>query len=169
MENMLLKVKCGKCGNINGLNVPKSFFGKKVTRKCQHCPSMFSIEIPVPEKNTQLSLAIETEESDLTTYQKFILNDDYQTIGRLSNSEIVPDIAIKTIDKTMSRIHAVIRKVNNKFTISVKPDTTNQTHRNSKLIIKGEDEVYLMNGDVIQLGQTILKVTIINSENTNVL
>lgn len=166
---------CPKCKASLLVAFAKNDVGKVKKIECQCCHSKYDVPIPVSfasrfevdptviEKNKgEQSLMIETVPNPLTGYQNFELTSDYYTIGRKNNSgpEKRPDVEVVTTDKKMGRLHAAIRKEGKLGFILKDLDSLNGVKLSGMALEKG-DEVYLIDGDRILLGDTEFVVNIV--------
>ena len=114
----------------------------------------------------EISLVLETIPNSNTSYQSFELTSDYYTIGRKNNSgpEYRADVEVVTTDKKISRKHAAIRKKGRVgFTLKDLGSKNGILLNNN--VLASDEEVYLSDGDIIQLGDTQFKVNM--AEHTN--
>ena len=109
-------------------------------------------------------MMLNTVANEFGDAQKFELTADYYTIGRKNSREdLRPSLEVLTIDRRMGRIHAVIRKKPNGFTIQNK--SQNGICLNQERIFD-DKEVFLRDGDKFVLGQTHFIVSIEVWDNT---
>lgn len=166
-------VKCCRCGSPSALSIVEEDVGRKKQVVCHKCRANFIVNIPTsyaskfvsePTMGGQeedIALLLEVLENPKTEYQSFELTSDYYTIGRKNNSGPAsrPDIEVVTTDMKMSRKHAAIKK-KGKIGFSLKDlgSKNGVVFNNNKL--DADEEVYLSDGDVFQLGDTKFRVTL---------
>ena len=141
---------CPKCHSKMNYTIPMSF------------ASLFESDLTIGGNEVEQSLVLETVPDALTAYQSFNLTSDYYTIGRKNNgtADHRSDIEVETADTTMSRKHAAIRKVG-KVGFTVR-----DIGSKNGLFLKGRrleagDEFYLSDGDILVLGETKMRVSIV--------
>lgn len=182
-----VSVKCTHCGKLLAFEATEQMYGKTVTITCSNpsCRNKMNIElrpkeVHVPSQpnkdetevgnETQigagvkkdLTLCLDVLPNEFTQAQRFMLNAEYNTIGRRNSSgpEYKPDVEIATTDKTVSRIHAVIQKRRNGMYALKNLKGLNGTFINKKPLEIGQ-EIYVGNGDIISLGNHLsIKVTL---------
>lgn len=142
---------CPKCNKIFVLPIPQS-----LASKFESDPTC------IGSSNTnEISLVLETVPNDFTAYQSFELSSDYYTIGRQNNSgpEHRPDVEVITTDRKISRKHVAIRKKGNVgFTLKDLGSKNGVILNGTKL--DADEEVYLSDGAVFQIGDTSFRVSI---------
>lgn len=175
-----VELKCTHCGEHYAY--PKyelsAHLGKKAKIKCKHCNerNLVIIDLPLLKGEQESYTNIHQQESKDRTLsvtkllvQESIHNKSFELelpmglsiIGRESNAESSDKISIPTSDKTISRIHCQIEKVIEEDTVCyVIKDlaSTNGTYINGDRITD-EEEVYLMPGDTVKLGNIEIKVS----------
>lgn len=174
-KTIKVSVTCPKCATKLAIPVTENDLGTKKQCMCPKCNKIFVLPIPqslaskfesdptcIGSSNTnEISLVLETVPNDFTAYQSFELSSDYYTIGRQNNSgpEYRPDVEVVTADKRISRKHAAIRKKGNVgFTLKDLGSKNGVVLNGSKL--DADEEVYLNDGAVFQLGDTQFRVSI---------
>lgn len=165
-------IKCKYCNHESKLNIPKNIEGKLIRFKCQNksCSQLIEARVPseiLPEKSTIVSKSIqgkveyailEVVPNQFTGYEKYKLGIGKTTIGRQSNTQKA-DISLKTLDTDMSRVHCSIRSFKDPLgTVSfvlADEGSKNGVYLNEKRL-DDEDEIYLVDNDIIKLGNTNL-------------
>jgi hypothetical protein len=170
-----MKITCSKCGRINAIKNPEAFRGmKNVVFVCKNkdCKSKIKFKLPnedeKEEKNESSTIVVPNNakvKSAQLTYKstdgELIISAiglGVNHIGRQANG-FNQEIAIKTDDRHMSRVHAVIiGKVQEGNFLSILKDynSKNKILLNGRIILENE-EVYLMEGDKLILGSTQLQ------------
>ena len=140
---------CPKCNKIFFLTIPQS-----IASKFESDPTMGG------DNSNELSLVLECIPNADTACQTFELTSDFYTIGRKNSSgpSYRPDVEIVTTDKRISRKHAAIRKKKNGFTLKDLGSKNGILLNDAKL--EPDEEIYLKDGDVFQIGSTNFKVSI---------
>ena len=173
-----ISVKCPKCASSLIVPIVEEEIGTKKQNVCQKCGQMFTISVPASLasqfntdptlgglSNNDISLRLEVLRNDATPPQAFNLTADYYTVGRKNNSGPAsrPDIEVVTTDMKMSRKHAIIKKKgNNGFTIK-DAGSKNGIKVNGQKMTEDE-ELYLNDGDMFQLGITQFRVYVEKSK-----
>lgn len=172
-ETFSIDITCPSCKQVFVRRVDKKNAGKQLRCKCDHCGQGIRANIPLLTEKTHideelsdshLKLFLSTEgDNPKTKPQSFQISADSTTIGRKpTNGETLADVEVVTADMTMSRIHAIIRKVKNiGFTISNPLGRTNGIFIGNESKLDGYTEVYLEDGDVIRMGETKFLVNIV--------
>lgn len=174
----MITVQCTECGFNNQLIFNQKMAGKKVKYSCKNpgCGSpnyyTFPIEQPTAKSNETIVSDYNSSSSTdgmLTWFDdvqkekiNFSIADGVNIIGRES-SQKSPDIAIPTVDKTMSRLHCVIVciKGNRGMNYLLKEySNKNPLILNGKTLDSGT-EVYLEKGDKIHLGRTLVSFNLV--------
>lgn len=159
-------IKCGKCATALRVDETKIKPGQGV--KCPNCGAVNK----VPMSGTASSPGIQRPEEPIpdivgwlvvhdenTQSQTYSLRYGKNVVGRLSDSKPC-DVMIDTTDGYMSRNHCVIEVARNRAGvfeyILSEVGSTNGTFINAdpEKRLKSGDEVYLADGDTIQLGRT---------------
>lgn len=168
-----MKVECSKCNHISKLNPTAEMRGKSVKFRCKNsqCDQLIHIQIP-HEVNAEGTVTVTGEgaiqeieyanlivkSSSHAADQEFRLNEGHYVIGRKSSSKF-PDIEIDTEDSNMSRLHCIISAKRDKLgllTFILKDNKSkNGVYLNDRKLSQIE-EVFLMEGDTILLGETTL-------------
>lgn len=169
-----VSVACPKCATKLVVPVSRNEVGTKKQCVCQQCKKIFLLTIPQSlaskfesdptmggNSTNEISLILESVSNANTDCQSFELTSDYYTIGRKNSSgpEYRPDVEIVTTDKKISRKHAAIRKKRSGFTIKDLGSKNGIALNDVKL--EPEEEVYLRDGDVFKLGDTLFRVSIV--------
>ncbi len=174
-KTIKVAVTCPKCAAKLAIPVAENDLGTKKQCMCPKCNKIFMLPIPQTlaskfesdptcvgeSSNNDISLLLETIPNDYTAYQSFELSADYYTIGRQNSSgpEYRPDVEVVTTDKRISRKHAAIRKKGKVgFTLKDLGSKNGVVLNGSKL--DADEEVYLSDGAVFQLGDTQFRVSI---------
>lgn len=188
MKKIQFQYTCSNsdCNTINTIQVFESSVGKKVISTCKNCGHKSDILVPSPEKpisnefdnaknsptnptfinpenrDKEVKLILHIPATNNNREQQFEVNQMYMSIGRKSNTDKIPDIAIITEDTTMSRVHAIIKYHKKQNTYSIKDaGSTNKVFVNeNKAHLKDLEEIIISNDDKIRLGKTILNVKI---------
>lgn len=177
MYNETISIRCKQCQKILVFSPKPEYFGKVINVKCSNCGNwvrfklMMSGNNDVYEKNGTLIdsssnnkvLRLEVMGNETTFKQCFNVTMDNVTIGRKNNDGPAyrSDIEIVTADKYMSRIHCSLqRKKNGRFVIK-------DIGKSNKTVLNGKElgymeEFYLNEGDMIKLGQTIIRVMFVS-------
>lgn len=175
-----VSIECIQCHNVYTLSLNPQYFGKMISVKCNNCGKLirFRVRRAVSKEamdpngtlvgvsnNDNKILRLEINGDKLTLKQNFIINQDNVTVGRKNNDGPAyrSDIEIVTADKYMSRVHCALQKKNNgRYVIK------DIGKRNRILLNDNEighmDEYYLNDGDLIQLGQTVIKVLFVSQK-----
>lgn len=167
---------CSACGNRNILKVSKKIEGKRIAFICKgkSCNQRIEVDIPLQDpiatKDRQ-TIVISDAYAGVSSGRLLVENQEdpryiklkkgVNVIGRKSPSSHA-DIQINVADMYMSRMHTVIvvTEDDQKTEYLLKDyDSKNNTILNGTPLHKGE-EVYLVNGDRISLGQTNLRFSI---------
>ena len=122
-------------------------------------------ETYVPTKNTSSNykiLVLSNSATEATPAQRFTINQQYTIIGRKNHSGQMnqPDVEITTQDKYMSKKHCLVRRLDNGQYSIQDYNSANGTKLNGKKLESGE-AVYLISGDVITIGHTEFKVSLV--------
>lgn len=173
-KTIKVSVTCPSCKVKLATPISEKDIGTQKQCMCPKCQMIFQLPIPqslaskfesdptcIGSSNTDATLILESIPNDKTTFQSFELSSDYYTIGRKNNSgpEYRPDVEIVTNDMKMSRKHAAIRKKGNiGFTLKDLGSKNGVLQNNTKL--DKDEEVYLCDGDIIQIGDTKFNVSI---------
>lgn len=165
MKQLRFSIKCPTCGSIIKVDVPFDVLDDKMQCSCLFCQKSFILNVPDTFVNRyERTMTLNTVANEFGDAQSFRLTADYYTIGRKSSSEdLHPLLEVLTLDRRMSRIHAVIRKNPNGFTIQNKGKWG--ILLNCERIID-DKEVFLRDGDKFVLGQTQFIVSIDVWDNT---
>lgn len=168
---------CSKCGNKNILKISKQIEGKRIAFNCKgkECGQRIEVDIPLPnveinhERKTQI---ISSQSRDLSRailtltgnekHPPLALMNGVNVIGRKSVTSQA-NIQIEVKDQYMSRMHTVIVVTKHKGQTEYllkDYDSKNNTKLNGTPLRKGE-EIYLISGDRISLGQTSLHFKIL--------
>lgn len=173
-KKVKIGVTCPNCSAKVPLAITEDLVGKVVQGVCPSCRNKAKWKIPaslismfntdptfVPDAGKDRSLMLEVQSSDYAQAQRFELTADYYTIGRQNNGgpEHRPDVAVVTIDKSMSRIHAGIRKKPTGFILKDLGSKNGVVLNGEK--IEPDSEVYLADGDKFTLGNTQFAVNIL--------
>jgi len=165
-------IRCKYCNHESKLNIPKNIQGKLIRFKCQNksCAQLIEVRVPsevTPEESTIVSKSVQGEidyamlevvPNQFIGHEKYKLGIGTTTIGRKSNTQKA-DISLKTSDTDMSRIHCSIRSFidplgSTSFVLSDE-GSKNGVYLNDQRL-DDEDEVYLVDNDIIKLGNTSL-------------
>ena len=171
-----MEVHCPNCNSKKTLRITDELRGKKVSFLCKtkDCGEKITVSIP---KSSDLKTERKTVILDTKIGYKnaFVLHVDdagdviqshplaagNNIIGRSAQNSMA-DIAIQTKDKYMSRSHCTIsvlsEETGNNYILK-DYQSKNDTFVNGQLLQKSE-EIYLQNGDIIQMGKTSLKIQI---------
>ena len=164
-----------KCSSKLAIPVEEGDVGNKKQCMCPKCHKIFLLPVPASlaskfdsdptnigtDNTNDTALVLESIPNTNTTYQTFELTSDYYTVGRQNSSgpEHRPDVEIVTADRKISRKHAAIRKKGKVgFTIKDMGSKNGVLLNGTKLA--ADEEVYLSDGDVFQLGDTQFRVSI---------
>lgn len=180
---MKVSVKCPKCGKELSFDTTEQMVEKGVIVCCNNldCKNKFRVEfnkkeIRLPQQringtetfagviaNKDLEVLLEVLPNKFNESQQFTISAEYNFLGRKNNSgpEFAPDVAIATIDKTVSRIHAVIQKKKNGMYTLKDLKSANGTFLNEQFLEDGQ-EMYISNGDLIKLGNHLIIRVVIN-------
>lgn len=170
-----VSVTCPKCAAKLAIPVTEYDLGTKKQCMCSNCHKIFFINVPLSlaskfesdptcignTNNHENSLVIEVKPNKFTTYQSFELTSEYYTIGRKNSGgpEYRPDVEISTNDMKISRKHAIIKKRGNVgYTIKDNNSKNGVVLNTTKLA--PDEELYLKDGDVFCLGETMFSVSI---------
>lgn len=163
---------CPACGKSNIINVSARLAGKRIAFTCkgQDCEQRLEVNIPshaTPEQNSRQTVIIPTSQvsyiggtlSIVVNGEKkeYPLRTGTNIVGRQSASSPA-DISLPVDDKYMSRMHVVITvgMLGSGQYFSLKDyNSKNSTSLNSIALKKGE-EIYLVDGDRIKMGETIV-------------
>jgi len=169
-------VECPKCNVKKTIKVNEELRGKKISFTCktENCKEKVIVQIPInpPVDNNRKTVILNTKASYSTAslfhinesgekIKKYKISNGTNLIGRKSSEKKV-DIAIDTDDKFVSRMHCTITTTNTgdkKNFILKDYQSRNDTYINNQLLGK-EEEIYLQNHDIIQIGKTKLKLQI---------
>ena len=172
-------ISCPSCKQSFVFRVSGKMAGTKQSCKCPNCNTKLSLTIPAAKSFMEIDSTLVDEALSSTSislqlslicdnalsakYQSFNLKSERSVIGRKpTESSKVADIEVETNDKTMSREHAIIRKVKNiGFTIKNPGKPTNGIVINDQPKLDQDTEIYLNDGDVLCLGNTKFLVNII--------
>lgn len=173
-------VSCPLCKQSFVFCVSEKMAGTKQICKCPNCNTKLSLTIPasmlsretdqtwvdeaLSSTSISLQLLLICDSANSVKYQSFNLNAEQSVIGRKpSDGSKVADVEVETNDNTMSRRHAIIRKVKNiGFTIRNNPEKrTNGIIINNEPKLDNDTEIYLKEGDVLRFGNTKFLVNII--------
>jgi len=169
-------VQCPKCGSKKKIKVNEELAGKRISFVCktEGCHEKIMVKIPsvsssqgsrktvvlsTGTKNAMASLIhIDEDGNDVKTYK---IKKGTNIIGRHSSSPKA-NIAIEAEDRFMSRTHCTITtaSLSNSIHFIIKDyQSKNDTYINGHILGENE-EIYLQNDDIIQLGKTKLKIQI---------
>jgi len=174
-KSIKISVGCPKCTAKLAVPITQNDVGQKKQCMCPKCNKIFLVSIPPSLASQFVSdptcigsansadnlLMLTTVPTEQTPFQCFELTSDYYTIGRKNNSgpEYRPDVEITTSDSRMSRKHAAIRKKGaSGFTLKDLRSKNGVLLNNEKL--DPDEEVYLSDGDIIQIGDSKIRVNI---------
>lgn len=176
-KTIKIAVTCPKCSTKLALPVEEKDVGQKKQCMCPKCNKILVLPIPQSlaskfesdptcigigsSSAKEVALVLETIPNENTAYQTFELSSDYYTIGRQNSSgpEYRPDVEVVTTDKKISRKHAAIRKKGNVgFTLKDLGSKNGVIMNGSRL--DADEEVYLSDGTVFQIGDTQFRVSI---------
>ncbi len=158
----MLTVSCGKCGVALRVDTSKLNPASPLV-KCPKCGGVNRIKLPetssvsAPSANEVWGWLVVHDEAAAS--KTFDLRLGKQVIGRISFSNPA-DIMIETADKYMSRSHCVIEvslsKTGTPAFVLSDPGSANGTflNENADSRLSPYDQVYLNDGDVIQIGRT---------------
>ena len=179
MKRLRINVKCPSCGSKFKFNVDLHFsqLDCKLSVCCPICKKRLKLVLPKELKNRfQPTLILDVIGNEKWDTQRFELISDYYTIGHKSSwNDLRPTLEMKigddhptltVADNMMARKHAVIRKHNNEFTIH--SFGRNGTMLNGERIDQ-DDICYLHDGDILIMGQSVIKVYIGYKDNTEML
>lgn len=183
MKKIKFEENCSNCNKTNTIPALESSIGKTIKNKCFNCKTMMIVVVPdendasngnavtnktkvrsVNQSEKKLSLLVLASNTNKEQY--FEISQPFLTIGRKNNTEIQPDIAIETEDTKMSRVHALIKRIDKNNTFSIQDNgSLNHTFINEEKLKTFEDRskneiVILQNKDKIRLGKTIIQITI---------
>ena len=163
MKQLRFNIKCPLCGSINKVDVPLDVLEDETKFSCLSCRKTYVFNIPNTD-HYERTMMLNTVANEFGDAQKFELTADYYTIGRKNSREdLRPSLEVLTLDRRMGRIHAVIRKKPNGFTIQNM--SQNGICLNQERIFD-DKEVFLRDGDKFVLGQTHFIVSIEVWDNT---
>lgn len=168
-------VTCEACGHNNKINNPEVFRGMKnvvFTCKNKSCKRKVNFYLPskeeLDEKREDITLVIHSLKKVRSAYLEYEaisgeiftieVKDGVNHVGRKAKG-FHQEISINTDDRHMSRMHAIIIGKNvdgSQMCILRDYNSKNKVKLNGKVISTSE-EVYLMEGDRITLGSTVLK------------
>lgn len=175
-----VKVKCSKCAAVSAIQIVEEDVGTKKRLVCSRCGHTFMVSIPasyatkfsketfVGNKADDMSLLLEVMADGNNLAHTFELTAEYYTIGRKNNTGPAnrPDIEIVTADMSMSRKHAVIKKKGNVGFLLKDLASKNGVFLNDSKL-DADEEVYLSDGDIIQLGHTKIRVVILQRSDSS--
>ena len=175
MENII--IKCEYCNKNLSLPIVVFKFGIP-NLTCPYCKTTFK---PAFQNQTQhqniedkrgLNNTIQSEKAwlEISIENKTIKYDILKmesTVGRKSNTSL-SDIQLESTDKTMSRHHFTIKRIEFQGrTQYILKDANSKNHtfiKTKELVqIKSDDEFILQNNDIILAGETIIDFKSINS------
>ncbi len=174
-KTIKVSVACPKCAAKLAIPIEENDVGNKKQCMCPKCNKIFILPVPAAlaskfdseptnigtADTNETVLVIESIPNANTGYQTFELTSDYYTVGRQNSSgpEHRPDVEIVTTDKKISRKHAAIRKKGKVgFTMKDLGSKNGVSLNDSKL--EPDEEVYLNDGDIFQLGDSCFRVSI---------
>lgn len=143
-------VRCPKCGSINKISVPSA-----------PPPLPVPVLSPAGPNEPVGWLVVHDEKAPNQPPQPLSLGPNI--IGRYSQQvDKQADVQIKTEDRSMSRQHCVVRvQAHNgsyQYILSDIPSRKNPTCVNAKVILQPADQIYLRDGDNIQMGRTSVRL-----------
>lgn len=167
-----MKIQCNKCKFEFEITIPSSVSGKKIKFKCKNKECREDIELRIPKSGSYDASTIISKSNDkivksanlevipneLTGFQRFELLEGINTIGRKSDNRKAK-IQIVSNDTDISRIHCSIKCFKDKlgttsFLLKDEASTNGLLLNDEKL--DENQEVFLMQGDVIRMGNTSL-------------
>lgn len=174
-KTIKVSVACPQCAIKLAVPITENDVGQKKQCMCSKCNKIFMLTVPQTLMSkfgsdptcinsgdfNDISLVLTTVPSEQTSFQSFELTSDYYVIGRKNSSgpEYRSDVEIETSDIRMSRKHAAIKKKGSLgFTLRDLGSKNGVILNNTKL--EADEEVYLSDGDVFQIGDTRLRVCI---------
>lgn len=166
----MLKIQCNSCKYENKLQYSPEVGGKRIMFKCKNkdCNEFITIRLPKSAKVESTTIIVEKQQTNLTKAYlewdrkgeilRFPLNKGIQVIGRASNHKY-PDISLESSDSSISRLHCLIEGIESKSETHyiIKDHNSKNGVLLNGVQIYSEDELYLVQGDEIQLGLTKLK------------
>jgi len=172
---IMMIVTCDKCGHDNPIKNYEAFRGMKnvvftcKNKSCKNKVKFFlPVEEPQKEKNEDVTIALESKTKIASVYLNY-LNRNGETIsveisagvnhlGRKADG-FHQEIPIDVVDRHMSRLHAVVigkESGGSKMSILRDYSSKNKVKLNGK-VLSNDEEIYLMDGDEIVLGTTIIR------------
>lgn len=166
----VIKIHCKHCHHENKVEFSASLAGKKILFQCQNKACKEKVSFTMPNENHEdrstlifndhsanPGVAFLILESERQKY-KYQLKDGIQVIGRKSSNKY-PDIALDTDDRSVSRTHCIIDSFKNmtdkRCFVIRENNSKNGTYLNGNKLSQ-DDEIYLEDGDDIQLGHISL-------------
>ncbi|WP_128548697.1 FHA domain-containing protein [Larkinella soli] len=155
-EGVVAAVRCPKCGAINKISVPSV-----------PAPQPLPLPDPSAPKEPVGWLIVHDDTAPSQSAQPLWLGRNI--IGRFSDqTDKKADVQIRTDDRSMSRQHCIIYvQIQNglhQYILSDVPSRKNPTCVNAKVILQPSDQIYLSDGDNIQMGRTSVRLkTILQS------
>lgn len=143
-------VRCPKCGSINKINVPSAA-----------PPPSAPAPGPATSNEPVGWLVVHDERAPNQPAQPLSLGPNI--IGRYSEQvDKQADVQIRTEDRSMSRQHCVVRvqahSGSYQYILSDVPSRKNPTCVNANVILQPADQIYLHDGDNIQMGRTSIRL-----------
>lgn len=169
-------IQCPKCKTKKKIKINEELRGKKISFLCKTtgCNEKISTIIPSKTQSPQArKTIILNTKSDHSVASIILMDENGNTpkiykikkginiVGRIANKTLA-DIAIESDDRYMSRTHCTITTSSigeNTQYIIKDYQSKNDTFING-LLLKKEEEIYLQNDDILQLGKTKLKFQI---------
>lgn len=166
-----MNFKCKYCNHTNQLIFDKKYAGKRISIKCSNCNEDLIIKFK-DSKNDSVEETIISQsmhrnikgaklvvkENQYNEKQEYIISLGRNLIGRKSNNSKA-NIQVYTSDSNMSRLHCSIDQKNDSsghlIFILKDENSLNGTVLNETTLDK-TNELYLVNKDVIRLGETEL-------------
>ncbi len=180
-----IKIKCPVCGAVLTVVSMPGIETKKIP--CPICKTATKFTDykkptvkPVDDNDDETQTEGETEPADLNNYvigklqvsgssTQYTLKIGKNIIGRKANSSTA-NVQIETTDKTMSRSHSLIEVV--KLSKGgYKHYFSNANNKNATLVnnenVESDDKLILNGGEIIKMGNVVLKFTIAGGEDTD--
>ena len=171
------KIDCPSCKQKVSISVKESDLGTRYRTSCPNCVSSLLLNLPpqirmagdnatensaktkviIDPKNKVRYLLISNANvhSDI---QEFEINQPYLSFGRMG-SDSSADLELITQDKSISRKHCIFRSYPNGVTVEDISRGGTMLNNNK---LNPNNEIYLKNGDILRMGQTFFKFTIID-------
>jgi len=167
-------VECPKCGKKKAIKLTEELRGKRIGFTCTNngCGEKIKVLIPkAKESHQDRKTVIYTTKRNQNSGSLLLLDDTGHPVGKYSlnvginiigrkSTNSRADIALETNDLYISRMHCVITVIEQETGILfLLKDYGSKNHIlvNDQLLNEKE-EIYLQDGDIIQMGKTNIKL-----------